>query len=156
LTAGTSLVEIQSKGSKPPLFLVHGAGGGMFWGYVNLSRHLGRDQPVYGFKSRGLDDLEEFESLEQMAAQYIKDLRVVQPNGPYHLGGYCFGGNVAFEMARQLSAVGQEVALLALMNCAPPNSSYTKVSWTPLWFARFLKNLGSWANHSRQWSAGQR
>src|SRR5204863_1102936 len=48
--ATTSLVQIQSKGTRPPLFLVHGAGGGMFWGYVNLARYLGSDQPIYGFK----------------------------------------------------------------------------------------------------------
>src|SRR6201999_674837 len=112
--AGTSLVEIQSQGTRPPLFLVHGAGGGMFWGYVNLSRHLGSDQPVYGLKSRGLDGREELGSIEEMAAQYVKDIRALQPHGPYHIGGYCFGGNVAWEMARQLEAEGEEVALLAL------------------------------------------
>ena len=98
-TAISSIVEIQPRGSKPPLFLVHGAGGGMFWGYANLARCLGEDQPVYGFKSRGLDGLEEFDTIEDMAAHYIADLRARQPHGPYYLGGYCFGGNVAYEMA---------------------------------------------------------
>src|SRR5438034_7669416 len=58
--APTSLVEIQTNGTRPPLFLVHGAGGGMCWGYANLARHLGSDQPIYGFKTRGLDGREEF------------------------------------------------------------------------------------------------
>ena len=122
--AGTSVVELQPKGTQPPLFLVHGAGGGMFWGYVNLAKRLGSDQPVFGFSSRGLDGRAEFDTIEEMAAQYVKDLRSVQPRGPYYLGGYCFGGNVAYEMARQLESKGEKVALLALLNCAPPNSRY--------------------------------
>jgi amino acid adenylation domain-containing protein/FkbH-like protein len=154
--AGTSLVEIQSRGTRPPLFLVHGAGGGMFWGYVNLSRHLGTDQPVYGLKSRGLDGGEELGSIEEMAAKYVADIRALQPRGPYHLGGYCFGGNVALEMARQLQAQGEEVALLALLNCSPPNSEYEKISWTPAWFARFGKNLLYWADYFSHWTPAQR
>ena len=154
--AGTSLVEIQSQGSRPPLFLVHGAGGGMFWGYVNLSRHLGKDQPVYGLKSRGLDGRDELGSIEEMAAQYVADIRRLQSHGPYHLGGYCFGGNVAMEMARQLNAQGEEVALLALLNCSPPNSDYDRISWTPTWALRFGRNLLYWADYCRQWTPPQR
>ena len=156
VTTGTSLVEIQASGSRPPLFLVHGAGGGMFWGYVNLSRHLGHDQPVYGFKSRGLDGQEELGRIEEMAAQYIGDLRSMQPRGPYYLGGYCFGGNIAFEMARQLTAQGEEVALLALLNCAPPNSEYCRMRWTPIWWLRFSRNLLYWANYFTSLSSAQR
>lgn len=154
--AGTSLVEIHSQGARPPLFLVHGAGGGMFWGYVNLSRHLGEDQPVYGLKSRGLDGSDEFQSIEEMAAQYVADIRTLQPKGPYHLGGYCFGGNVAYEMARQLSAQGEEVALLVLLNCAPPNSSYDRIHWTPAWATRFVRNLFYWARDVRRWNPTHR
>jgi amino acid adenylation domain-containing protein/FkbH-like protein len=156
VTAGTSLVELQAKGTRTPLFLVHGAGGGMFWGYVNLARRLGSDQPVFGFSSRGLDGRAEFGTIEEMAAQYMKDLQVVQPRGPYYLGGYCFGGNVAYEMARQLESRGEKVALLALLNCAPPNSGYMRVRWTPTWCARFLRNLFYWADYCRQWTASQR
>jgi amino acid adenylation domain-containing protein/FkbH-like protein len=154
--AGTALVEIQAQGSRPPLFLVHGAGGGMFWGYVNLSRHLGADQPVYGLKSRGLDGREELGSIEEMAAHYVADIRALQPHGPYHLGGYCFGGNVALEMARQLQAGGEEVALLALLNCSPPNSEYERIPWTPSWFLRFGRNLLYWAEYFRHWTPAQR
>lgn len=154
--AGTSLVEIQSQGSRPPLFLVHGAGGGMFWGYVNLSRHLGADQPVYGLKSRGLDGREELGSIEEMAAHYVADIRRLQPHGPYHLGGYCFGGTVAMEMARQINAQGEEVALLALLNCSPPNSDYDRISWTPAWGLRFGRNLLYWVDYFRHWMPAQR
>ena len=126
----TSVVALQPKGARPPIFFVHGAGGGMFWGYVNLARRLGSDQPSFGLSSRGLDGRAEFGTIEEMAAQYINDLRAVQPRGPYYLGGYCFGGNVAYEMARQLDAQGEKVALLALLNCAPPNSRYLRPQWT--------------------------
>jgi amino acid adenylation domain-containing protein/FkbH-like protein len=156
VTRGTSVVEIQGQGGRSPLFLVHGAGGGMFWGYVNLSKHLGNEQPVYGFKSRGLDGREELRTIEELAAQYVMDLRNIQPKGPYYLGGYCFGGNVAYDMARQLTGQGEKVALLALLNCAPPNSRYTRIPWTPKWGLRLLKNLWYWADYFCQWSATQR
>jgi amino acid adenylation domain-containing protein/FkbH-like protein len=152
----SSVVEIQARGTRPPLFLVHGAGGGMFWGYVNLARHLGNDQPVYGFRSRGLDGNREFETLEEMAAHYVADLRLVQPHGPYYLGGYCFGGNVAYEMARQLEASGEKISLLALINCAPPNSGYGRLQYTPAWLWRFLRNLVYWAGYCANWTASQR
>ncbi|HYG24753.1 MAG TPA: amino acid adenylation domain-containing protein [Verrucomicrobiae bacterium] len=154
--SGTSIVEIQPKGTKPPLFFVHGAGGGMFWGYVNLSRYLGNDQPVFGLRSRGLDGREEFATIEEMARQYVADMRVMQPHGPYHIGGYCFGGNVAYEMARQLHAAGEEVRTLAVFNCAPANSSYSHVSWSPRWFFRFGVNLLYWMRCCAQWSPAQR
>jgi amino acid adenylation domain-containing protein len=138
---GSTIVEIQPQGTKQPLLLVHGAGGGMFWGYSNLSRHLGLDQPVFAFESRGLNGQEEFESIEAMAQQYVTDLRSFQRHGPYYLGGYCFGGIVAYEMARQLQAQGEQVALLALINSSPPNSSYTRFRWTPASTFKFAKNF---------------
>jgi thioesterase domain-containing protein len=138
---GSSIVEIQPTGAKLPIFLVHGVGGGMFWGYSNLARHLGSDQPVYAFRSRGMDGLEEFACIEDIAASYVADLRRFQPEGPYHLGGYCFGGNVAYEMARQLRQQKQEVGLLLLMNCWPNNSSYTRLSFTPSFFVRGFWNF---------------
>ena len=128
----------------------------MFWGYTNLSRHLGEDQPVYGFRSRGTDGRAEFESIEAMAAQYVADLRVFQPKGPYYLGGYCFGGNVAYEMARVLQQQGEEVALLALINSGPPNSTYTEVRWSPGFALKFCRNLIYWMRYATTWSAKQR
>ncbi len=137
----TALVPIQSRGNRPPLFLVHGAGGGMFWGYTNLARHLGDDQPVYAFRSRALDGLPELRSIEALADAYLASLRAFQPHGPYCLGGYCFGGNVAYEMARKLRAVGEEVAVLALMNALPPDSKYKRVKFSWRWFRRFAANV---------------
>jgi thioesterase domain-containing protein len=148
---GSPWVEIQGRGRRPPLFLVHGAGGGMLWGYANLARHLGTDQPVYAFKACDPDSLEPCDSIARVAARYVLELRQFQPRGPYALGGYCFGGNVAFEMARQLEQQGQRLSLLVLMNSAPSNSSYDRVSWSPRYACRFLVNLGHWAESFLHW-----
>lgn len=111
----SSLVAIQPGGSRTPLFLVHGAEGNVLL-YRELAHHLGHDQPVYGLQSRGLDGSTELaRRIEDMAALYVKEVRALQPEGPYYLGGYCMGGGVALEMAQQLQAQGQEVALLAML-----------------------------------------
>jgi thioesterase domain-containing protein len=144
-TSRSLLVPIQPNGTKPPLFLVHGAGGDVLWGYANLAAHLGDDQPIYGIKSRGQLGLEESSTLEDMARSYIDEVRAFQPSGPYYLGGYCFGGNVAYEMARQLQQQGQEVAVVALMDSAPSNAGYETVRWwSPAFPLRFARNFGYW------------
>ena len=137
---GSPWVEIQPQGDRARLFLVHGVGGGMMWGYANLSRHLGEDQPIYAFRARPIEPV----TINAMAEQYVRDLRAFQPQGPYLLGGYCFGGNIAYEMARMLMAQGQRVDLLVLFNSSPPNSSYDCMTWTPLFLGRFVLNLTHW------------
>jgi amino acid adenylation domain-containing protein len=109
-----SLVPIQTQGSKPPLFVVHGAEGNVLL-YRGLAESLGNDQPVYGLQSQGLDGGDVFEpKLESIAARYREEIQSVQPAGPYYLGGYCLGGTIAFEIALQLRRAGESVALLAL------------------------------------------
>jgi len=136
-----SLIEIQGSGTGAPLFLVHGVGGGMIWGYHNFVRYLGTEYPVYAFTSRGLEGEEELPTIREIAEQYVNDLRAFQPHGPYRLGGYCFGGNVAQEMSCQLRAQGEKVELLVLLNCAPLGSAYERGRLTPLWAMRFAWNL---------------
>jgi amino acid adenylation domain-containing protein len=136
-----SIVEVQGKGSRPPLMLVHGPGGGMLWGYSNLACHLGPDQPVFAFRSRGLDGVEEWESIEAMAEAYLVDLHVFQPQGPYYLGGFGFGGVVAYQMACRLQALGEPVAFLGLLAASPPNASYARWRWRPGSVCRFLNNF---------------
>jgi len=123
----SSLVIIQPAGSRPPLFCMHPHGGNVLI-YRDLSRYLGSDQPFYGLQSQGLDGrCPPLTRIEDMAAQYVKEIRTVQPHGPYFLGGYCLGGAIAFEVAQQLRAKGEQIALLALfdtMNCSklrPPS-----------------------------------
>jgi len=139
------VVTIQRGGSKPALFLVHGAGGDVLWGYANLAKHMDPDQPIYGIKSRGQVGMEEYTTLEEMAAYYVREIRNFQSHGPYYLGGYCFGGNVAYEMARQLKAEGEEIGLLILLDSAPANAGYEKMRWwQPSFPYRFLRNLYYW------------
>ena len=126
-TAGptSSLVAIQPGGTKRPLFLVHPAGGHVF-PYIHLARFLGPDQPFYGLQARGLEDGQDPHTrIEDMAAWYIQALQTVQPTGPYLLGGWSMGGVVAFEMAQQLHAQGQRVALLALLDGRIPTPDET-------------------------------
>jgi thioesterase domain-containing protein len=116
------LVGIQPQGTKPPFFCVHGAGGGVFW-YADLARRMGSNQPFYGIESPGVEDPRAIEaSIETLAARYLQAIRTVQPQGPYCLGGYSMGGIIAFEMARQLRAGGQTVALLAVFDTWGPGS----------------------------------
>ncbi len=155
----TSIVEVQPHGSRPPIYFVHGVGGGMFWGYSNLSRHLGADQPVHVFKSRGLDGTPEWPTIREMAQSYVADLKSFQPQGPYVVGGYCFGGNVAYEMARQLKDAGDEVALLVLISSSPPNSQYesTQFRWSLPWLLKFSRNFGRWiVSFAMRWDAKER
>ncbi|MBV9792198.1 MAG: amino acid adenylation domain-containing protein [Chloroflexi bacterium] len=114
------LVPIQPRGSKPPMFLVHPAGGTAFC-YVPLSRYLGPDQPVYGFQAYGLEAGQApYSRIEDIAAYYLQYVREIQPEGPYMFGGWSIGGVIAFEMAQQLRRENQEVALLALMDSELP------------------------------------
>jgi amino acid adenylation domain-containing protein len=116
----SSLVAIQPEGSRPPLFCVHAAGANVLI-YRPLSRHLGKDQPVYALQAPGLDGrTRPLTSVEEMAALYIKEIRASQPHGPYHLLGASFGGLVIYEMAQQLLAQNEEVALLAMLNTNCP------------------------------------
>lgn len=110
------LVTIQPEGSRPPLFCFHGAGGNVLI-YRDLVRHLGANQPVYGLQAQGLDgSLPPLTTVEDMAALYVREIRRVQAQGPYFLGGYCGGGTLAYEAAQQLHAAGDRVALLALFD----------------------------------------
>jgi len=154
--AKASLLAVQPKGTRPPLFLVHGMGGGIMWGYANLSRHLGEDQPVYAFRACDPEKIPDYDTIEKMAGHYVADLRRFQPQGPYQIGGYCFGGTVAFEMARQLEAQGQTVRLLALMNSWPPNFGQDRMPRTLRGAGHFLINLGGLITRFRQWGAGGR
>ena len=118
-----SLVPIQVGGSRPPLFAVPGVGGNVFC-YADLARLLAPEQPFYGLQSRGLDGSEKpLTSIEEIAASFLKEMREMQPIGPYYLMGACMGGVVAYEMAQQLRVAGQEVGLLIFLETWLPGSS---------------------------------
>jgi thioesterase domain-containing protein len=107
-----SLVPIHPDGNRPPLFLVHGGGGNVLM-FRDLGILMSPDYPLYALQSQGLDGSGKYlRSIEEMAKKYLQEVREVQPNGPYHLGGFCMGAHVAFEMAQRLSQSGQQVDLL--------------------------------------------
>jgi len=120
------LVPIKSNGSKAPLFIVHGGGLDVLY-FANMSKHLDEEQPLYGLQgvgSNGFDDW--YESIEDMAANYIQAIVKINPNGPYALAGYCVGGIVAFEMTRQLQEQGKKVSLTVLLDSYADSSYYYK------------------------------
>jgi thioesterase domain-containing protein len=132
----SGLVPIQRGGDRIPFFCVHEFFGDVLC-YTQLARHLGPDQPFYGIEPRGMDGRDEpFTGVESMAGYYIELIKTIQPHGPYAMGGLCFGGVIAFEMAQQLTASGEQVALLALMDSGI-GSGLT--GWR--WWRRFLQNF---------------
>ena len=116
----SSVVPIQTAGTKTPLFLIHGIRGNIL-SYYGLAMHLGKDQPVYGIQAQALISGEPaLLRIEDMASYYIAEMRRVQPAGPYNFLGYSFGGIVALEMAHQLRAAGQNVNLLGMLDSKSP------------------------------------
>ncbi len=118
--SGSPLVILQPHGSKPPLFCLPGAAGYPFYLY-DLARCLGSDQPFYSFQAIAPGEGGELiTQVEDVAARYIQELFVVQPQGPYFLAGHSFGGKLAFEMAQQLLRKGHKVALVAILDTTAP------------------------------------
>ncbi len=114
------LAELHAGGRGKPLFLVHPAGGHLYW-FRDLAAILGEERPVLGLRARGLAPGEEpLASVEAMADLYLAAVREASPTGPYLLGGASMGGMVAYELAQRLRAAGEEVALLALFDTYGP------------------------------------
>jgi acyl transferase domain-containing protein/thioesterase domain-containing protein len=157
-TRYTHLVPMHSGqlGNKLPFFLV----AGMFGNVLNL-RHLahliGTDRPFYGLQARGLfGDQTPHEGFEEMARDYLKEIRTVQPLGPYLIGGFSGGGITAYEMAQQLLAAGEEVSLLILLDTPLPTKSNLGLLDRSRIHLQDLKRhgpsyLSAWAKKRVQW-----
>jgi amino acid adenylation domain-containing protein len=117
----TTVVALREDGTKPALFLAHGVTGELF-GYLHLVRLLGPQQPVYGLRLTTSLLATRHLSIPDLARRYVEDILRLQPNGPYRLAGFCFGGLVVVEIAHQLEQLGHEVALLALFDAELPSS----------------------------------
>lgn len=138
------LVPIQPSGWRPPFFCVHPFCGDVV-GFRIWTKYLGEDQPFYGLRARGLDGVgQPSKRIEEMAADYIQAIQWVQPSGPYFLGGYGPGAVTAFEMACQLRAAGEEVAMTTIINFAAPASSFHSPHFNPQFALRFTVNLPYW------------
>jgi len=139
----SALVPIRPGGFKPPLFLMHSHGGNVLE-YYPLANLLEADQPVYALQARGLDGcIERDLSLEKMAAAYLEELRILQPEGPYFLGGFCFGGLMALEAAQQLRTAGEEVALVVMIQAMHPALAFFKPNTSLFlrWWYRVAKRI---------------
>jgi thioesterase domain-containing protein len=121
------IMPIRTHGSRPPFFCVHPLAG-LSWSYSPLARYMPADYPLYGLQARGLDGTEPpHQSVRDMAADYIKEMRGIQESGPYHLLGWSSGGNIAQEMAVQLQDQGEKVAALIIMDAYPKGPKDTLV-----------------------------
>jgi len=135
----TSLVPIQASGSRVPFFCVHALGGDVIF-YEQLARALGPDQPFYAFQSPLVSDATIREmSIEELASTYVRDMISFFPKGPYMIGGASFGGLIAFEMGRQLHALGKKPSLLVLFDTAVPDHERRVDAKTQI--ARFWEGL---------------
>ncbi|MFI9782965.1 amino acid adenylation domain-containing protein [Kitasatospora sp. NPDC051984] len=122
------VLPLRTGGDLPPLFCIH-PGGGLAWSYSSFMKYVPAGMPFYGIQARGLlhpDDMPA--TVREMATAYVEEIRRIQPEGPYHLLGWSFGGIVAFEMATQLRADGREVALLTLLDCFPGVPDHYRVN----------------------------
>ncbi len=145
----SSLVAIQPKGRKKPFFHV-GAYMESILAFAELNDYLDPDRPFYGIQPQGIDDETKIQTdFRDMAAHYITEMKLVQPEGPYLLGGHCAGAIVAYEMATQLEAAGDEVEMLALVDSPAPNFEPPKEN--PIWY--FLKRMMYYMSDARLWHA---
>jgi thioesterase domain-containing protein len=148
-----SLVRLQPLGSKPAVFCVHGLLGDVF-GYLELARELAPDRPVFGLQAVGLQGPESrHTSVEQMAAHYAREIRSVQPDGPYHLIGNSLGGWIAYAVAQELSGHGGKVASLSLLDTRAtshvPWQIYFRVM-APYWADRVRRHFRQlWRGHEQ-------
>lgn len=126
LDARSPLVPLTLQGRKSPFFCVHPMFG-VVLPYLELAHHLG-DRSFYGLQPLGLDGHHPpLTHIETIAAYYNQAIQTLQPHGPYFLGGWSFGGLVAFEMAQQLTQAGHEVALLAMLDTVAPSTHQTSI-----------------------------
>lgn len=124
----SSLVPLRASGTKPPVFCLHAGGGHVFF-YKDLAKHLGADQPVYAMQRLGLDDITQAaQSIESAASHYLKEIRKIQPNGPYSLLAYCYSVSICWEMVRQLQEAGDSISAIVIIDSWPPLPVYRKTN----------------------------
>lgn len=135
------IINIRTTGKHLPLFCFHPVGGTVF-PYVSLAQHLKYDCPIYGFQDPSLDNGYLFyESIEELATHYIKDIREVQNEGPYLLCGLSFGGTLAIEVARQLQGQGEQVKPIILFD------SWAKFVENQFTETKFKENFSHYVSH---------
>lgn len=136
-------VVLQNQGSRSPLFCLHPVTGTIS-PFRNLIPYVSQQQPMYALQARGIyDDLPLFKTIEELAADTIRAIKAIQPAGPYNLLGWSFGARLAYEIAQQLHATGDELALLAMLDEYPHNMQESKeIVQKEYRLANFVYNLG--------------
>ncbi len=110
------LVSIKPKGSKLPVYIIHAIGLNLMF-LRNFILLLNKEQPVYGLQALGLNGIDQpLDDMEEIASVYIKEIITQNPKGPYLIAGYSFGGYIAYEMVKQLKAMGKDVKMLAMID----------------------------------------
>jgi thioesterase domain-containing protein/acyl carrier protein len=118
-SAFEQLLPLRSQGSLPPLFCAHPAGG-LSWNYAGLMREIEAERPIYGLQAPGVaHDVPYATSIEEMAEDYVNAIQRIQPQGPYNLLGWSFGGVAAYAMACRLQERGEHVSFLGIMDSYP-------------------------------------
>ncbi|MDM5187019.1 SDR family NAD(P)-dependent oxidoreductase [Bacillus sp. DX4.1] len=123
------LIPLNATGAYQNAFFVHG-GPGLAAFYNNLSKTLGNDYPVYVFQAKGVDGKTMPRNFEEMVSHYMHCIRMVQPKGPYVIGGYSFGGIIAFEMAQRFMRQGEEVSKLIIFDTFPPDPEANEIFYS--------------------------
>ena len=156
------LVPLKPGERLPPVFFIHGVGGSVA-GLISMARRLTYSGPVIGIRARGLVGHESpHATVEAMAAEYLREVKAVQPRGPYYLCGYSFGGLVAFEMARRLWESGDEVGLVGLFDTMMSPLRWPLHAWFSIVSRRiiqFAANMSTTPIHTwpgAVWKAGVR
>src|SRR5690606_21678142 len=140
-----SLVPIKPLGNKTPLYIIHGAGLNVL-PFYSIANNMDPEQPVYGLQAKGLNGIDEpLTSVEAMASLYIEEIVDHNPQGPYALAGYSFGGVLAFEMAKQLKASGKEVKKLILFDTYVYDSDHKK-NWLVKLNNKIINSVGKRVN----------
>jgi len=138
------LVELRRAGGSRLTFLLHAIGGEVLV-YEALIRHLDPDRPVYGLRAVDTQFADESPlCIRSIAARYVQAARAVQPRGPYALLGYSAGGTLAFEMAQQLRAAGEEIELLGIIDGDAPATKTPADRWTARDAGRWMINVLTW------------
>jgi thioesterase domain-containing protein/acyl carrier protein len=150
------MVPIQPVGDKTPFFCVHGLTGDILW-FRQLGQLMAPDQPFYGIQAQGLDgQTPAIDNINEMADTYLNEIRKIQPNGPYILGGASLGGTVALEMAQHLRTQGEEVVLLVMFDHSPDNvdENYAVTKSIPAKGIHLATNSIQWAKSMRELGGG--
>jgi acetoacetyl-CoA synthetase len=134
-----ALVLLKAGNNAPPIFIAHGLGGSVI-DFYQLVKYIDSPQPIYGMQARGIDGVDEpFDRIEDLARFYLNAIKEIQPHGPYYLVGYSLGGLVTLEMAQCLTQVGEQIAMLVMLESYP----YSKF----LSFGQRLRLLARVAKH---------